>query len=128
MNVAMTHAHFGQEKCIGHIFGLWPGPWNRFRVATVGSIGNGLTRNVKNSLAKMKLAGYPVYILKLLNSFLKPHSFQVAVDGALSCRQEIPFGVPQGAVLSPALYNIFTLAQTISSHSGILPDSNSSQM
>ncbi|KAL9694799.1 hypothetical protein quinque_014084 [Culex quinquefasciatus] len=66
-----------------------------------------LTRNVRNSLArgesagmvlldvekaydsvwqdailhKMKLAGFPAYILKLLNSFLKQRSFQVAVDG-----------------------------------------------
>ena len=93
-----------------------------------------LTRNVKNSLNrgesagmilldvekaydsvwqdailhKMKLAEFPTYILKLLNSFLKQRSFQVAVDGVLSRRQQIPFGVPQGAVLSPALYNIFT--------------------
>lgn len=59
-------------------------------------------------LHKMKLAGFPQYILKLLHSFLKNRSFQVIVDGELSRPQLIPFGVPQGAVLSPILYNIFT--------------------
>lgn len=58
-------------------------------------------------LHKMKLADFPQYILKLLYSFLNNRSFQVVVDGELSHHQQIPFGVPQGAVLSPILYNIF---------------------
>ncbi|KAL1376612.1 hypothetical protein pipiens_016801, partial [Culex pipiens pipiens] len=32
MNIDMSHAHLGQEKCTGHIFGLWPEPWNRSQV------------------------------------------------------------------------------------------------
>lgn len=56
----------------------------------------------------MRTANFPLYILKLLQSFLKERSFQVIVKGELSHVQQIPYGVPQGAVLSPILYNIFT--------------------
>jgi Reverse transcriptase (RNA-dependent DNA polymerase) len=35
-------------------------------------------------------------------------SFQVSVGSAKSSSHNIPFGVPQGAILSPTLYNIFT--------------------
>lgn len=56
----------------------------------------------------MKIAEFPVHILKIVQSFLKNRSFQVSVNGELSSLQQIPFGVPQGAVLSPTLYNIFT--------------------
>ena len=59
-------------------------------------------------LHKMRLTEFPMYILKLLHAFLKGRTFQVSVDGELSSPQQIPFGVPQGAVLSPSLYNIFT--------------------
>lgn len=59
-------------------------------------------------LHKMKLANFPLYVLKAIQSFLKQRSFQVAVGGELSHSQQVPCGVPQGAVLSPMLYNIFT--------------------
>lgn len=59
-------------------------------------------------LHKMKVAHFPLYIIKFLQSFLKERCFQVVVNGELSVCKPIPFGVPQGCVLSPALYNIFT--------------------
>lgn len=59
-------------------------------------------------LHKMRVADFPLYILKLLQSFLMQRSFQVIVNGELSRAHQIPYGVPQGAVLSPVLYNIFT--------------------
>lgn len=59
-------------------------------------------------LHKMLQGNFPLYILKIIRSFLLNRSYQVAVNGQLSDRKLIPFGVPQGAVLSPTLYNIFT--------------------
>ncbi|KXJ78575.1 hypothetical protein RP20_CCG004133 [Aedes albopictus] len=56
----------------------------------------------------MLLGNFPSYILKLIRSFLVNRSYHVAVNGHTSDRYEVPFGVPQGAVLSPTLYNIFT--------------------
>jgi Reverse transcriptase (RNA-dependent DNA polymerase) len=39
---------------------------------------------------------------------MKGRSFQVSVGSAKSSSHNIPFGVPQGAILSLTLYNIFT--------------------
>ena len=57
---------------------------------------------------KMAKANFPVYLTRMVHSFLKNRSFQVAVNGELSGSYPIPFGVPQGSVLSPTLYNIYT--------------------
>lgn len=57
---------------------------------------------------KLLVANFPLYLVKMLHSFLKGRSFQVNVNGALSAIHGIPCGVPQGSVLSPTLYNIFT--------------------
>lgn len=55
----------------------------------------------------IKLKFHP-NIIRIIDSFLRNRSFQVAVNKQLSATIEIKFGVPQGAVLSPILYNIYT--------------------
>lgn len=57
---------------------------------------------------KMIQWDYPAYIIKIVASFLQDRSFRVSVGQAQSRLHDIPFGVPQGAVLSPGLYNIYT--------------------
>lgn len=59
-------------------------------------------------LKKMIDANYPKYLVFLTRSFLSSRSFFVNIEGAKSNVKLIPFGVPQGAVLSPSLYNIYT--------------------
>lgn len=59
-------------------------------------------------LHKMLVAGFPMYLIKIVQSFIKNRCFEVNVNGAASDRRNIPYGVPQGSVLSPILYNIFT--------------------
>ena len=44
----------------------------------------------------------------MIHSFLKNRSFQVNVQGKSSVIKQILYGVPQGAVLSPTLYNVYT--------------------
>ncbi|KAL9692801.1 hypothetical protein quinque_015986 [Culex quinquefasciatus] len=56
----------------------------------------------------MHRADFPLYVLKIVLSFLQHRSYHVAVNGHVSDRHEVLYGVPQGAVLSPTLYNIFT--------------------
>lgn len=49
----------------------------------------------------------PQYLIRIISSFLANRSFQTIVNNQLSSTRLIEFGVPQGAVLSPTLYNIF---------------------
>lgn len=59
-------------------------------------------------LYKLIVKNCPLYLVKLVNSFLKGRSFSVKVNNTLSKFHTFNFGVPQGSVLSPCLYNIFT--------------------
>jgi Reverse transcriptase (RNA-dependent DNA polymerase)/Endonuclease-reverse transcriptase len=59
-------------------------------------------------LHKLLTRGCNISLARLIFSFLKERSFQVCVGKAQSSSCNIPYGVPQGAILSPTLYNIFT--------------------
>lgn len=50
----------------------------------------------------------PHYLIKVIASFLTDRTMSVKVQNSLSSTINIKFGVPQGAVLSPTLYNIYT--------------------
>jgi Reverse transcriptase (RNA-dependent DNA polymerase) len=62
----------------------------------------------KALLHKLLQRGCDIFLARLIFSFIKGLSFQVSVGSAKSSSHNIPFGVPQGAILSPTLYNIFT--------------------
>ena len=59
-------------------------------------------------LYKMLKLRFPLPLIKTVRSFLSERSFAVFIKGQFSEIKVIKFGVPQGAVLSPTLYNIFT--------------------
>lgn len=56
---------------------------------------------------KMEKLKYPLYILKIVKSFLSNRFFYVRVGEATSDLMDIPWGVPQGSALSPTLYNLY---------------------
>jgi hypothetical protein len=59
-------------------------------------------------LYKLRKFGFPVYLQNIVKSFLQDRTFSVKIGGVLSTSRPIKAGVPQGAILSPLLYNIFT--------------------
>jgi hypothetical protein len=59
-----------------------------------------------------------LYLTKIIASFLSGRSFHVSINKTDSATHPIPYGVSQGAILSPSLYNFFTAD---------LPQSNESE-
>jgi hypothetical protein len=59
-------------------------------------------------LYKMIKLGFSLPLIKIVRSFLSERTFSVFIKGQFSETKEIKYGVPQGAVLSPTLYNIYT--------------------
>lgn len=59
-------------------------------------------------IAKLCKAKVNFRIIELIDSFLSNRSFQIQTDRHLSTTRKIEAGVPQGAVLSPTLYNVYT--------------------
>ena len=49
----------------------------------------------------------PINLIKIISSFLNERTFSVQIQNKLSSTHNIPYGVPQGSVLSPLLYNLF---------------------
>lgn len=62
----------------------------------------------KGLVHKMFLMKFPLYLIKLIQSFLMGRTFFVSVNDHKSKTFRILAGVPQGSVLSPTLYNVFT--------------------
>ena len=59
-------------------------------------------------LYKLKQFEFPLYLIKLIEQFTKNRSFIVCMENVNSTTHQIPFGLPQGAVCSPTLYNLYT--------------------
>ncbi|XP_058837178.1 uncharacterized protein LOC131693411 [Topomyia yanbarensis] len=50
----------------------------------------------------------PIYLTQIVRSYLHDRTFKVVLQGAVSKVYSIPAGVPQGSLLGPMLYNLFT--------------------
>jgi hypothetical protein len=59
-------------------------------------------------MQKLLMKGCDIFLTGSIFSFLKNRSFQVCVGKAQSSSCDIPYGVSQGAILSPTLHNMFT--------------------
>jgi retron-type reverse transcriptase len=72
-------------------------------------------------LSKLKLSDS---LIKLISSFLSQRKFRVSVKDEMSTPRRMQAGVPQGSVLSPALYNlnIIDTPQTIGVNLALFAD------
>jgi hypothetical protein len=57
---------------------------------------------------KLQRFGFPIFIVKIIQNYLSGRTFQVSLNGISSNIFNIGAGVPQGSVLGPILFNIFT--------------------
>ncbi|GFS80721.1 RNA-directed DNA polymerase from mobile element jockey [Trichonephila clavipes] len=57
---------------------------------------------------KMIKLKFPTYLVKITHNYLDNRTFNVKINSISSSIRNIVAGTPQGSILSPALYNIFT--------------------
>jgi hypothetical protein len=69
---------------------------------------------------KLMKAGFPTFLIKTIQSFLKNRKAQVRIGCQFSNIYQIRAGVPQGAILSPFLYILFINDMPVTRNSQVL--------
>lgn len=59
-------------------------------------------------IVKLKRLNIPMYLIKLIDSYLSHRTFQIKINEIKSTVRNQESGVPQGSVLGPLLYILFT--------------------
>ena len=58
-------------------------------------------------LNRLRMQGWPLWLLRLVESFIQDRSLAVHLDGHVSAKATLPGGLPQGSPLSPILFLLY---------------------
>lgn len=80
-------------------------------------------------LYKLQKMQIPSAFIRIIKTYLTNRTFNTQINGQLSTTKNIRAGVPQGSVLGPVLYNLYTadLRKTDNTHKAIFADDTADQ-
>ncbi|GFT59436.1 spermatogenesis-defective protein 39 homolog [Trichonephila clavipes] len=97
---AITNLTKTINKCL--IYKYFPIAWKTANITVLPRIWH------KGLIYKLIKRNFPPYLIHIINSFLNNRTFRVKIDHFISQNGSLKSGCPQGSLLSPILFNIFT--------------------